>query len=85
MAPMIPATGVVPDDLIGRQRLFDASFEVEPEAAATYRACLAGFRVTEVPIVFKDRRVGESKMSRSIVAEAALAVPVMRMRGRRWS
>ncbi len=57
------------------------AFQVE----TTYRACLAGFRVVEIPIVFKDRRVGESKMSRSIVAEAALAVPMMRLRGRRWS
>lgn len=57
------------------------AFQVE----TTYRACLAGFRVVEIPIVFKDRRVGESKMSRSIVAEAALRVPMMRLRGRRWS
>lgn len=57
------------------------AFQVE----TTYRACLAGFRVAEVPIVFKDRRVGESKMSRSIVAEAALGVPVMRLRGKRWN
>jgi dolichol-phosphate mannosyltransferase len=56
------------------------AFQVE----TTYRACLAGFRVVEVPIVFNDRRVGESKMSRRIVAEAALRVPAMRLRGRRW-
>ncbi len=56
------------------------AFQVE----TTYRSILAGFRVAEVPIVFSDRRVGESKMSRAIVAEAALRVPVMRMRGRRW-
>ena len=57
------------------------AFQVE----TTYRACLAGFRVAEVPIVFNDRRVGESKMSRRIVAEAALRVPLMRLRGGRWS
>jgi len=57
------------------------AFQVE----TTYRASLAGFRIAEIPIVFKDRRVGESKMSRSIVAEAALGVPVMRLRGKRWS
>ena len=56
------------------------AFQVE----TTYRACLAGFRVVEIPIVFNDRRVGESKMSRTIVAEAALRVPIMRLRGRRW-
>lgn len=56
------------------------AFQVE----TTYRASLAGFRVVEVPIVFNDRRVGESKMSRRIVAEAALRVPMMRLRARRW-
>ena len=39
----------------------------------TYRAIRAGFRVVEVPIVFRDRRVGESKMTGAIVAEAACA------------
>jgi dolichol-phosphate mannosyltransferase len=57
------------------------AFQVE----TTYRAVLAGFRVVEVPIVFNDRRIGESKMSRAIVAEAALRVPLMRLRGRRWA
>ena len=33
----------------------------------TYRALQAGFSVVEVPIVFKDREVGKSKMSRTIV------------------
>ncbi|MFL5870481.1 MAG: polyprenol monophosphomannose synthase [Solirubrobacterales bacterium] len=54
------------------------AFQVE----TTYRAVRAGFRVVEVPIVFRDRRVGESKMSGQIVAEAALRVPAMRF-GRR--
>jgi dolichol-phosphate mannosyltransferase len=54
------------------------AFQVE----TTYRAVRAGFRVVEVPIVFHDRRVGESKMSGPIVAEAAWRVPVMRLRGR---
>jgi dolichol-phosphate mannosyltransferase len=51
------------------------AFQVE----TTYRAIKAGFRVVEVPIVFRDRRVGESKMSGGIVAEAALRVPAMRI------
>jgi len=54
------------------------AFQVE----TTYRAIRAGFRVTEVPITFHDRRVGESKMSSRIVLEAALRVPAMRLRGR---
>ena len=44
----------------------------------TYRASRAGARLTEVPIVFRDRRVGTSKMSRRIVVEALFVV--MRLR-----
>ncbi|HUJ34402.1 MAG TPA: polyprenol monophosphomannose synthase [Solirubrobacteraceae bacterium] len=51
-------------------------FQIE----VTYRALLAGFRVTEIPIVFKDRSVGSSKMSARIAAEAMLAVPFLRRR-----
>lgn len=54
------------------------AFQVE----TTYRAIRAGFRVVEMPIYFHDRRVGNSKMSRAIVAEAAWRVPMMRLR--RW-
>ncbi len=54
------------------------AFQVE----LTYRAILAGFRVVEVPITFRDRRVGQSKMTGAIVVEAALGVPRMRMRKR---
>lgn len=50
------------------------AFQVE----ATYRALCAGYRVLEVPITFRDRRVGASKMSRGIVAEAVWRVPAMR-------
>ena len=52
------------------------AFQVE----TTYRAIGAGFRVVELPIMFHDRRVGESKMSGRIVLEAALRVPAMRRR-----
>ena len=54
------------------------AFQVE----TTYRTIRAGFRVVEVPIVFRDRRAGSSKMSGTIVAEAMWRVPVMRFR--RW-
>lgn len=50
------------------------AFQVE----MTYRAIELGFSVTEVPIVFRERRAGASKMSRSIVLEAAWMVPKMR-------
>lgn len=54
------------------------AFQVE----TTFRAIRGGFRVVEVPIVFRDRRVGASKMTGSIVLEAAWRVPAMRLRGR---
>jgi dolichol-phosphate mannosyltransferase len=45
-------------------------FQIE----TTFRASRAGARVREIPIVFHDRRVGQSKMSRRIVAEALVIV-----------
>jgi dolichol-phosphate mannosyltransferase len=49
----------------------------------TYRALQAGARVEEVPIVFRDRTAGESKMTLRIAREAAWRVAVMRWRRRR--
>ena len=51
------------------------AFQIE----TTYRVLRAGLRVVEVPIVFTDRRVGESKMTRAIVAEAMWKVPALRL------
>ena len=48
-------------------------FQIE----VTYRAVRAGFRVAEVPIVFRDRRVGQSKMSARIALEAVWKVPAL--------
>jgi dolichol-phosphate mannosyltransferase len=42
------------------------SFQIE----LTFRALRRGLKVAEVPILFVDRRVGQSKMSRKIFAEA---------------
>jgi dolichol-phosphate mannosyltransferase len=56
-------------------------FQVE----MTYRAQRGGARVSEVPITFRDRRVGQSKMSRRIVGEALIVVLQLRweeLRGR---
>ncbi|MGE5335958.1 MAG: polyprenol monophosphomannose synthase [Nitrososphaerota archaeon] len=57
------------------------AFQVE----MTYRALQQGRKVVEVPIVFKDRQVGNSKMSRAIVAEAVWRVPLLRFRRHRPS
>lgn len=42
------------------------AFQVE----LAYRVMRQGFKIVETPIVFMDRRVGKSKMSRAIVIEA---------------
>ncbi len=51
----------------------------------TYRASRFGARVVEVPITFRDRRLGQSKMSRRIIVEALFVVITLRwdeLRGR---
>jgi dolichol-phosphate mannosyltransferase len=52
------------------------SFQIEMK----YRALRKNLRVVETPIVFVDRRVGQSKMSRAIFAEALLKVWALRFR-----
>jgi dolichol-phosphate mannosyltransferase len=54
------------------------AFQVE----LTYRALAHGFKVTEVPIVFRDRVLGRSKMSAVIAVEAIWMLPQLRF-GRR--
>ncbi|TMM03759.1 MAG: polyprenol monophosphomannose synthase [Actinobacteria bacterium] len=49
-------------------------FQIE----VTYRALIAGFTVSEVPIVFQDRKAGTSKMSPRIALEAMWLVPQLR-------
>ena len=44
------------------------SFQVE----MTFRAQLCGFRITEVPIIFMERRAGQSKLSKGVVWESLL-------------
>jgi dolichol-phosphate mannosyltransferase len=51
------------------------AFQIE----MTYRAIQQGFSVVEVPIVFRERRAGASKMGAGIVAEAVWRVPVLRL------
>ena len=45
----------------------------------TYEAILAGYRVREIPIIFRDRVRGASKMHFGVVTEAALMVPRLRL------
>jgi dolichol-phosphate mannosyltransferase len=83
--------GLRPNDLTGGFKAWRAStlgairfdgihsggyvFQIE----MTLRASRAGARITEVPITFRDRRVGSSKMSRTIVVEALIVVVRLRL------
>ncbi len=55
------------------------AFQVE----ITYRTVQRGFKVVEVPIVFRDREKGTSKIDSSVIREALWRVPLLRLRGRR--
>ena len=52
------------------------AFQVE----LTYRALRAGLRVAELPITFRERREGASKMSGMVALEAAWRIPALRLR-----
>jgi dolichol-phosphate mannosyltransferase len=52
------------------------AFQIE----LVYRTLRAGFRIGELPIIFPDRRVGRSKMSKRIVLEALINVWRLRFR-----
>jgi len=62
---------------IGLERVTSKGYAFQVET--TFRAVRAGFRVSEVPIVFAERRAGRSKMTRAIVAEAVVKVPALRV------
>jgi len=49
--------------------------------AMKYKAKKAGFTLGEVPIIFYERRDGQTKMSRAIMIEAATAVWKLRLLG----
>ena len=51
------------------------AFQIE----LTYRAIRAGFRVREIPIVFRERAAGRSKMTAAIALEAIWRVPALRL------
>ena len=90
------ALGVPVRDLTGGFKCFRASAlqAIEAETATaqgyafqvelTYRVLSLGLTVVEVPIRFRERRLGESKMSARIALEAAWRVPALRYGPRRW-
>jgi dolichol-phosphate mannosyltransferase len=52
------------------------AFQIEMK----FKAWLHGFKVVEVPVIFTDRRRGQSKMSSRIIREAVLGVIQMKFR-----
>src|SRR5215210_2597050 len=82
--------GLSPHDLTGGFKAWRAStlreipfdgihaggyvFQIE----MTFRASRRGARIREHPITFRDRRIGQSKMSRRILVEALLVVIQLR-------
>jgi dolichol-phosphate mannosyltransferase len=65
-------------EAIGIERLHADGYGFQIEL--TYRALKCGFRVREVPIVFRERRAGASKMSARIAIEAVWKVPALKLR-----
>jgi dolichol-phosphate mannosyltransferase len=65
-------------EAIGLERISTKGYAFQIET--TYRALKVGSRVVEVPIVFSERELGKSKMSRAIVLEAMANVPALRLR-----
>ena len=52
------------------------SFQIE----INFLASVKGFKIKEIPIIFHDRTVGESKMSKSIIIEAIFMVPKLALK-----
>ena len=52
------------------------SFQIE----MNFLSYINNFKIIEIPIIFTDRTVGQSKMSRSIIIEAIFVVPYLRIK-----
>jgi len=52
------------------------SFQIE----MNFISWIKGFDIKEIPIIFADRTVGESKMSKRIILEAIYMVPLLKLR-----
>ncbi|HLL05024.1 MAG TPA: polyprenol monophosphomannose synthase [Myxococcaceae bacterium] len=60
---------------LGEVKSSGYAFQIE----LTYRTLKKGFTVQEIPIIFEDRRVGHSKMSKKIFMEAVTMVWKLRL------
>jgi dolichol-phosphate mannosyltransferase len=64
---------------LGSVRSNGYSFQVE----MTFRAFIAGFHIVEVPIIFVERRAGQSKMSKQVIWESMQIPLKLRLRERK--
>jgi dolichol-phosphate mannosyltransferase len=53
------------------------AFQIEMK----FKAWKHGFRIKEVSVIFTDRTLGESKMSKTIITEAVFGIITMRFKG----
>jgi dolichol-phosphate mannosyltransferase len=52
------------------------SFQIE----INYRTYIKGYKIKEIPIIFTDRTIGKSKMSKRIIIEAIFIVPMLKLK-----
>jgi dolichol-phosphate mannosyltransferase len=52
------------------------AFQIEMK----FKACKKGFKIVEIPVIFKDRTQGKSKMSGSIISEAVFGVISLKLK-----
>jgi dolichol-phosphate mannosyltransferase len=52
------------------------AFQIEMK----FKACKKGFKIVEIPVIFKDRTQGKSKMSGSIISEAIFGVISLKLK-----
>ncbi|MBI2052164.1 MAG: polyprenol monophosphomannose synthase [Candidatus Sungbacteria bacterium] len=63
---------------INLERLDSVGYNFQIET--TYKALQAGFRVSEVPIVFTERKFGSSKFNLGIIAESFIKVLLLKLK-----
>ena len=79
-APVIVVTGHRADEIEAALADLAVEFARNPSYGEGLSTSLkAGFRVKEIPIVFEDRRVGQSKLSQKIFLEALTMVWKLRL------
>jgi len=52
------------------------SFQIE----MNFKTWIKGYKIEEIPIIFSDRSIGKSKMSKKIIFEAVYMVPLLKIK-----